>query len=71
MTELDTVRTKYIQAFLKQMDMPHEAWIWETAFRGLEEEFEKIETKYIVGKRPKLLKDLYNRQEGHEHLDHN
>lgn len=63
---LETARYQYIREFLRQMNMPKEAWIFETAYRGIEEELDKIEKKYLHPERNKLLKDLWDRQEGRQ-----
>jgi len=44
------------------MAMPRDRWIFETAYKGLEEELLKIENKYLHPERDRLLKDLWGRQ---------
>ena len=68
MTILETARDAYVKEFLKTMRMPKEAWIWETAYRGLNEEFEKIELKDLHPERDRLLRDAWDRQEGHQNV---
>ncbi len=59
---LDSTRNVYIQELLLKMAMPRDPWIFETAYKGLEEELRKIENKYLYPERDKLLKDLWGRQ---------
>ena len=64
---LGVAKDAYIKEFLKTMNMPREVWIFETAYKGLEAELDKIENKYMYPERDKLLKDLWGRQNGSDH----
>ena len=52
--QLAKVKDQYITTFLEAMKMPHEEWLWRTAYQGLFDELTKLEGKYINSTYPAI-----------------